>query len=77
MRGQVQEPTISVLVEIPEGLHRAVQTYLRSMEGIEDDQDSIFTKALALYMIGKGQHGFSIPNPFSDDKYGNLFKQGK
>lgn len=69
------ETLISVLVEIPEGLHQTVQTYLRTIEGREDDQDSVFTKALALYMIGKGLHGLSIPNPFSDDKYGNLFKR--
>jgi hypothetical protein len=74
MKDQTQEPTISVLVEIPERLHQAVQTYLRSMEGIEDDQDSVFVEALSLYMLGKGVLGMT-PNPFSDDKYGNLFKR--
>jgi hypothetical protein len=79
MKDQTQEPTISVLVEIPERLHQAVQTYLRSMEGIEDDQDSVFVEALSLYMLGKGVLGMT-PNPFSDDKYnlfGRFHREGK
>jgi hypothetical protein len=66
------EKLISVLVDIPEGLHQTVQTYLRSIQGAGDTQDSVFTEALALYMLGKGLQGL-IPNPLHDD--GNLFKR--
>lgn len=65
---------ISVLVDIPEGLHETVQTYLRSIQGAGQSQDSVFTEALALYMLGKGIQGL-IPNPLHDGN--NLFKRGK
>jgi hypothetical protein len=64
---------ISVLVDIPEGLHETVQTYLRSIQGAGQSQDSVFTEALALYMLGKGLQGL-IPNPLHDDG-NNLFKR--
>jgi hypothetical protein len=64
---------ISVLVDIPEGLHNTVQTYLRSIQGAGQSQDSVFTEALALYMLGKGLQGL-ISNPLHDDG-NNLFKR--
>jgi len=73
MKDQVQEPTISVLVEIPAGLHQTAQTYLRSIQGAGQSQDSVFTEALALYMLGKGLQGL-VSNPLHNDG-SNLFKR--
>ena len=42
-------PTISILTEIPEELHDALQSYLNSHP--DWDQDRVFTAALSLFLL--------------------------
>ena len=74
MKKQAQEPTISLVTEIPERLHKSMREYLDSIQGFGSDQDIVFTEALTLYLKVKGLKGL-IPSPMSSD--GNLFKREK
>ncbi len=74
MKDQVQEPTISLVAEIPEKLHKSMRAYLDSIQGFGSDQDIVFTEALTLYLKIKGVEGL-IPCPFRND--GDLFKREK
>lgn len=45
--------TISILAEIPEGLHEAITRYLESHPAW--DQDRIFAAALSLFLLQNGE----------------------
>jgi hypothetical protein len=46
------QATVSILAEIPEGLHEALASYLDSHP--DWDQDRVFTAALSLFLLQNG-----------------------
>lgn len=48
----MSEPTVSILVEIPESLQIELQSHLE--RNPDKDQDQIFASALSLYLLQNG-----------------------
>ncbi|HEY9906079.1 MAG TPA: DUF2811 domain-containing protein [Thermosynechococcaceae cyanobacterium] len=61
--------TVSILAEIPEGLHDALTGYLESHAAW--DQDRLFAAALSLFLLQNGECDQQVAPIYVD----NLFKQ--